>query len=127
MLSGRKIIVVDDSEIVRELAREMVQGAGGKVLLLDSPLGLTNTMRAERPDLVLIDIQMPALSGTEAVALLLKQQRAYRCPLILYSDRSEDELRRLTRESGASGFIRKSGDADAFVKAIAQFIERGAQ
>jgi FixJ family two-component response regulator len=117
----KKVIVVDDSEICRETVRDMLEEGGMDVVTLDSPFGLSRTMQSERPDLVLVDVQMPALRGDQLVSVVL-QHRLHRCPIVLHSDRPPSELADLTKKSGASGFICKTDDSATFLREIYKFI-----
>ena len=58
-----KILLVDDSEFCRDMARLMLSPAGFTVLTIDSPLGFSKTLLQEKPDLALVDVTMPALNG----------------------------------------------------------------
>jgi two-component system, OmpR family, response regulator len=117
----RKILVVDDSEFSREVTREMLEERGFEVVLLASTLGLSSTLSLEKPDLVLLDVEMPALPGDQAVAVALRHA-LHRCPILLYSGRPPSELESLARSCGAQGFISKTSDADALVGAILPYL-----
>ena len=118
-----KIVVVDDSELCRDLVRHALESQGYQVTCLDSPFGLSRTVNRERPDLVLIDVSMPGLQGDKLVQVMLSH-RLHRCPLVLHSDKPEDELKELVRSSGASGFIQKKTDGAALAQAVAAFLGR---
>ena len=104
-----KVLVVDDSEIIRHFVRLVLEDAGYEVIGLDSPTGFSRTMMLEKPDLVLMDVSMPALSGDRLVDIAQRSGLPL-CPIVLYSDRSEAELGRLVAECGTAGYIRKSQD-----------------
>jgi DNA-binding response OmpR family regulator len=117
----RKILVVDDSEIACDFVRMVLEEAGYVILTLNSHFGFFKMLRDEKPDLVLIDVTMPVMSGPKLVELA-RTKRALQCPIILYSDRDEEELWELARSSGADGFIRKSTDPAHLTAAIARSI-----
>src|SRR5262245_12558816 len=103
-------MVVDDSPIVLELVQGILSDGGYEVVTVTSPFGFSSHLRREKPDLVLVDVGMPALQGDKLVEIAQRNE-SHRCPVVLYSDRSEAELLRLVRSSGATGYIRKSGQA----------------
>lgn len=115
------VMVVDDSEITREVVREILEEGGYHVVTLDSPIGLSRAISAEVPDLVLIDVQMPALRGDQAVQVV-RNHKIGACPLVLHSDRPVEELRDLATRSGATGFIRKTDDPAQLLAEIRRFI-----
>jgi DNA-binding response OmpR family regulator len=117
-----KLVIVDDSEICRETVRDMVEEAGHEIIALDSPFGLTRTIQQEHPDLVLVDVQMPALRGDQLVSVVVKH-RTYRCPLVLHSDRPEPELQKLVASSGADGYICKTNNSGMFLRQLARFVQ----
>jgi CheY-like chemotaxis protein len=118
-----KVLVVDDSEIAREVAALTLEEQGYQVVTMDSPLGFSNTLRKEQPDLVLMDISMPALQGDKLVELASRNVPAG-CSIVLHSDRPEEELARLSAACGAKGFIRKTGDAREFLRLVQKFIAK---
>lgn len=58
-----KVLIVDDSQLVLGMTKTVLERAGVSVVALDSPIGFTKVLSEERPDLALIDVGMPALSG----------------------------------------------------------------
>ena len=65
-----KVLIVDDSPIIRELAQHVLQEDGYEVIGLDSPTGFSRALVQEKPDIVLMDVSMPALSGDKLVEIL---------------------------------------------------------
>ncbi len=120
-LTARKILLVDDSEIARDVAKFVLQQEGYDVVALDTQFGFSQALNRERPDLVLIDVEMPALRGDQVVEVVL-QHKLHRCPIVFHSDRPEAELRELVARTGASGFIRKSPNGDLLVEAVKRFL-----
>jgi CheY-like chemotaxis protein len=115
----QKILLVDDSDLVRDLTRMMLEEYGYEVVTLESGLGLSRALGREKPDLVLMDVSMPAVSGNHIVDVA-RQHKLHRCPMVLFSDRPASELSALAQKCGAAGFIQKTSNA----KALAQSIER---
>jgi len=120
----RKILLVDDSEISREMVRYILETRGFEVVALDTPFGFSTALNKERPDLALIDVDMPALSGDQLVRLSRLSGRAP-CPLVLFSERQPEELRELVRASGADGYIAKTGDGEQLVTHVEYFLRLG--
>lgn len=116
-----KILVVDDSEVVREMVKLMLEEFEFDVEVLDSAFGLSGAMVRHKPDLVLMDVAMPALQGDKAVEIALRNELSG-CPIVLHSDRSDAELASLARRSGARGFIHKTGDSLTLARAVRQFL-----
>jgi two-component system sensor histidine kinase ChiS len=118
---AQKILVVDDSDLCRDLTRMMLEGFGYEVVTLDSGLGLSRALGREKPDLVLLDVSMPAVSGNQIVEVA-QQHKLHRCPIVLFSDRPAGELSVLARDCGAAGFIAKTSNAHALAQSVGRFL-----
>jgi CheY-like chemotaxis protein len=112
-----KILVVDDSEIVRMSVSDMLEDRGFDVVAVAGVFALSQLVASETPDLVLMDVSMPAISGDKAVEIARRNQSAD-CPIVLFSDRKPEELQMLARRCGAAGFIRKTGNGDELAEAV---------
>jgi DNA-binding NtrC family response regulator len=119
-----KILVVDDSELAREAVAIILEEQGYDVVSTDSVFSFAHKLNMERPDLVLVDVMMPAMSGDKLVEIALKHH-AGTCPMVLFSDRPAADLERLARACGAAGFIQKTGDADALARSVASYLVKG--
>lgn len=123
MIRRRKIIVVDDSEICRDVVRQTLEARGHEVIGLSSPIELGFALQQQRPDLVLVDVCMPALAG-DKLTEMARRQRGHRCPIVLYSDRPEEELSALVRSSGADAYIPKRSGAELLARLVELFLQR---
>jgi CheY-like chemotaxis protein len=112
-----KVLVVDDNEVCRAVVRETLEEDGFDVIELGSPVGMSSVVNHEKPDVVLMDVEMPAIEGDKAVEILLKH-RLHECKILLYSGRSAVELEKLARSCGASGFVPKTVTDAALAAAI---------
>jgi CheY-like chemotaxis protein len=121
MAKGRKILIIDDSEVVREVARFVLEAQGHEVTELSSAFGSSQTLNKLRPDLVLIDVEMPGLRGDKVVEVVLNH-KLHRCPIVFYSDRPEAELRELVARTGATGYIRKSPGGDRLAEEVERYL-----
>jgi two-component system sensor histidine kinase ChiS len=120
----QKILVVDDSDLCRDLTRMMLEGFGYEVVTLDSGLGLSRALGREKPDLVLLDVSMPAVSGNQIVEVT-RQHKLHRCPIVLFSDRPAGELSQLARSCGAAGFIAKTSNPASLAQSVGHFLTAG--
>lgn len=65
-ISVLRILIADDDPGVRELLREMVEGLGYEAVTVPDGMAALNAIAAERPDLILMDLQLPDMTGYEA-------------------------------------------------------------
>jgi CheY-like chemotaxis protein len=112
-----KVLVVDDNEVCRTVVRESLEEGGFDVVELGSPVGMSSVVNLEKPDVVLIDVEMPNIEGDKAVEILLKH-RLHDCKILLYSGKAPAELEKLARACGASGFVSKTVTDAALASAV---------
>lgn len=114
------VLVVDDSQIVLESVKGALSGRY-EVHLCDNPLLIPQFLVGSEIDLVLLDVNMPALSGPEAVTAL-RGIGLERAKIVLYSSEAEALLEQLAEESEVCGSISKSTPMAALGDAIAGFL-----
>jgi response regulator RpfG family c-di-GMP phosphodiesterase len=123
MTLGRRkqVLLVDDSSLVLEVMRSALSAAVYEVLIANNLTQLEEVRKCNRPDLVLMDVQMPEAFGDD-VAMVLRAAREVEAPIYLLSTLDEADLRRRAREAEIDGFIPKQLGALAIVKRVEQII-----
>jgi len=118
------VLVVDDEEAVREIAKKALERRGYKVLSAASGLDAIDVYRRHRGDLsmVLLYLSMPGMSGQEALPELHKI-RAY-VPIVVSSGYSEEEAMRLFRGQRVSGFLQKPYTATRLAELVAGTLKK---
>lgn len=106
MSSRRKILLVDDSLIVRAIVTHALEASGHEVVAIEDPRGLAEAVAHGEPDLVLVDATFPGITDDQLVELVIPHVAL---PVVLFSDRSEAEVRELVARIGARGFVPKDG------------------
>lgn len=122
MSSRGKVLVVDDDAVVLVMLQTRLQRAGFTVVTRDSAIGTLQTITAERPDVVVLDISMPALSGT-ALAELIGRTRGD-VPVIFHSSQTLTTLQLAAQQSGAIGAISKTADDMLFMAQFERLYDR---
>ena len=115
-MSRGTVLVVDDDPIVLEVTRERLEQAGYVVHTREEALGTSQWTAEFQPDIVLLDVNMPALTGPDLAQLLKKRRATKDIAIILYSSLDSEELQTKLRATGAVGAIRKSSDARRFIE-----------
>lgn len=106
-----RVMIIDDDHDVAEGIRLLLEDDGMVVDVRHSLITVPLTIRKFDPDVVLLDLSMPGLSGSAYFAAGAHKFIDAGVPVILFSGRTADELSRLTEELGADGFISKAQDA----------------
>ncbi len=106
-MSAKTILYVEDNELNRKMLRHLLRATSYR--LIEAPDGETGiTMaREQRPDLILMDVQLPKISGIEATRALRAEPSTAHTPIIAITSfaLSGDEQR--AKEAGASAYLAK--------------------
>lgn len=104
---GGRVLVLDDSEIVRYLLESHLESKGFTALSVESYEQLEARIAAFDPETVLVDINMPGIKGDEVCRRLRRRDETRSLNIVLMSSLSDSELARLAADSGADGFLSK--------------------
>lgn len=115
-----RALIVDDEALVRSALRVFLQGADDIVVVGEASDGddALQLIEGSRPDVVLMDVQMPRMNGVEATTKLKARFPAVHV-IALTTFSSESALIPMLR-AGASGFLVKDTDPDDIVEAVRQ-------
>ena len=120
-----KILVVDDEENNRVLLTEMLQGHGYEVVTADNGQEALEVARSTGVDLIVSDIMMPEMDGFDLCRHIKSDETLKALPFVFYTATyTEAQDERLAMELGASRFVVKPMEADAFIKVIREVIEK---
>ncbi len=101
------ILIVDDDDISNVLLDRLLEGAGHKTTSLKSANALMDYLENDIPDMILLDIVMPNMSGLEALKLIRSRFSGAELPIIMLSSLSEQESILSAFELGANDYITK--------------------
>ncbi|MGA2192352.1 MAG: response regulator [Nitrospirota bacterium] len=121
MDSRKKILVVDDDERLLLTTKDILENEGYEVHTHDQALGTTGILMTLQPDLVLLDMNMPALSGESLARILLLKVSTRGIPIVFYSSNDEDSIREAVTKQGVTGYICK-GDLQGLRKKVAMYV-----
>ncbi len=116
-----KILIVDDSPTVLRFVQRALRLDGHEVESLDSFIQLTARVREAPPDLLILDLNIPALSGV-SMGRLVRKHEARDIPIVIYSSRPPEELEEAARAVHAVAHVQKSDCAAELRKAVARVL-----
>ena len=102
-----KILIIDDDPTHLLYTQEILEAEGHHVVVNRTGFGATLKVLRERPDVVLLDVNMPGLSGETVAGLLEQCQRERKFAVYLYSSNDEESLRKESLRLGTSGYVMK--------------------
>ena len=119
------VLVVDDAELFREALKAAFTQEGFEVVgvAADAMKGI-DLAREHEPDIVMLDLLMPGMSGLEVVGSIIKASPRSRVVLLTTSESAEDLLSAV--KAGASGYLTKDTPLPRLVSAMNDVIEGGA-
>ncbi len=124
MATGR-ILVVEDNPLNLKLVRDVLTVSGYDVVA--APSAEEGVVLAEtcRPDLVLMDIQLPGMDGYEALRLLRQNPRLNTVPVVAVTAFAMREDRERAAREGFDGYLGKPISVRALPSQISDFLSRG--
>jgi signal transduction histidine kinase len=120
-LAGRKILLVDDSKDNQVLIGRMLAISGAEVNTADDGIAAVESALKNDFDLVLMDIQMPRLSGDEATKRL--REKGYRRPVIALTAHALQEDRKRCFEAGCNDYLTKPVQRGELIRAIGRLMD----
>jgi DNA-binding NarL/FixJ family response regulator len=121
--TGIKVMVVDDHPMWRDAVTRDLDGAGFKVVATAANgTDALNRAPAARPNVVVLDLQIPAPNGVEVTAALVKADPTVRVLILSASGEQDDVLDAV--KAGATGYLVKSASRDELIEAVTR-VARG--
>ena len=105
-----RVLIVDDDPVALMTLKALIEQLGHTVATRSEALGTSSAIREQKPELIVLDVHMPGLSGDALARLLQKPSNRERddTPSVLfYSAMAERELEQLVASTGAAGYLSK--------------------
>src|SRR5687768_440393 len=110
------VMLIDDSEILREQVRTVLTGAGHAVTEADGgPAALSHISDGYTPDVILVDYNMPDMDGIELTARLRQVDRLRTVPIIMVTTESSKEMKERGKQAGIQAWIVKPVSPDRLI------------
>lgn len=126
-LPGVSVLLVDDSELNREVATQLLQRDGAQVTAAENGQQAIDLLRQHDEDtfdVVLMDVQMPVMDGLEATRFIREELGFGRLPVVALTAGALVEERRRTMEAGMNDFLTKPIDPQAMVRAVRRAVSQ---
>jgi two-component system nitrate/nitrite response regulator NarL len=118
-----RVLLIDDHTLFRSGIKALLQRQQGFEVVGEAGDALEGVKRAKslKPDVVLLDVHMPGMTGREAVGLIVDEAPQARIIMLTVSEDADDLLQAL--RAGAQGYLLKNIEADYLVGAIRRALE----
>ena len=119
VFAGLKVMVIDDSSTIRRSAELFLVQVGCEVIVAEDGFEALAKINDHQPDVIFLDIVMPRLDGYQTCALIKKNARFARTPVIMLSSRDGLFDRARGRMAGSDAYLTKPFNQEALLDAIA--------
>ena len=122
-MTTKTILVVEDNELNMKLVRGLIKIGKYRMLeAIDAESGIEQ-IREQRPDLVLMDIQLPGMDGLSATKIIKKDPSLKDIPVVALTSYAMQGDEEKALEAGCSGYIAKPIDTRKFLETISQYLK----
>lgn len=117
-MASHKILVIDDSKVIRMRVKDMLPEGNFEVLEAKDGVEGMNSIREQRPNLIMLDFLLPRMSGWEVFQEVQAHPDLQRIPLVLMSGRKEEVTEKITEPFEYFEFIQKPFEQKELIEAI---------
>jgi CheY-like chemotaxis protein len=118
-MNEKKILLVEDNEVNRRLAGFLLRSHGYQVREATTALAAFEMLETDRPDLIVMDIQLPGMDGLEATRKLKEEPATADIPVIAVTSYAMKGDREKALAAGCAGYVTKPIDKKIFIQEIA--------
>ena len=118
----KKVLVVDDNANNLLLEKDLLEVAGFEVFVAETASGAIALAGKEKPDVIVMDVRLPDMRGTEAAKILRKGIETADIPIVFVTASVMAEGREGIADIDNAGFIGKPINTRTFVKEISQYV-----
>ncbi len=118
----KRILVIEDNEANRYLMRFMLQKSGYEVIEAITGIEGVDLALKEKPDLILMDIQLPDINGLEATRRIRASEVDGRIPIVALTSYAMTGDREKSLEAGCTGYIEKPINPETFMAEIKKYL-----
>ena len=119
---AKTVMIVEDNELNMKLFRDLVEAHGYRTVQTRSGLTATELAREHRPDLILMDIQLPEISGLEVTKWLKEDDELAGIPVVAVTAFAMKGDEERIREGGCEAYISKPISVSHFLDTIRRLL-----
>ena len=121
-----KILVAEDDRDIRDLITFTLQYAGHEVVSVTDGTQAVEMARVEVPDLIVMDVRMPGMTGYEACRLLKESGPTRHVPVVFLSAKGQEQEVQRGLEAGGTDYILKPFVPEQFARRVQEILARAA-
>jgi len=122
-MATAKILLVEDNPVNRRLAQFLLRSQGYEVREATTAQEAFDALKTERPDLIVMDIQLPGMDGLEVTRKIKEQQATANIPVVAVTSYAMKGDREKALAAGCAGYVTKPIDKDTFIQEVARHLD----
>ena len=120
-MTSRRVLVIDDSNTIRRSAEIFLKQGGHEVMLAEDGFDALAKVSDAQPDLIFCDILMPRLDGYQTCAIIKRNEKFARTPVVMLSSKDGVFDKARGRMVGSQEYLTKPFTKDQLLQAVQQF------
>jgi len=121
----KRVMIVEDNELNMKLFRDLIEASGYETVQTRNGLEALDLARAHKPDLILMDIQLPEVSGLEVTKWLKEDDELHSIPIIAVTAFAMKGDEERIRQGGCEAYMSKPISVPKFVETIKNYLGDG--
>ena len=122
---GARIFTVDDNPVVTGVLALKLESLGHTVRVFSSGADLLAALRRDTPDLLLLDVEMPGLSGLDLLTFVKKERLLPDAPVLMLTGVDDPDFIARAHRAGASGYLTKPFDLEKLCRKVESMLGAG--
>jgi two-component system, cell cycle response regulator DivK len=122
--SGKTILIVEDNELNAKLFRDLLSSKGHRILETREGLEAMRIAQTEKPDLILMDIQLPEISGYDLIRMMKDDSNLLSIPIIAITAFAMKGDEEKIRMSGCDDYLSKPISVGSFFETVHKYLDK---
>jgi len=122
-MNNKTILVIEDNDLNLKLVKSLLKLGNYTTLAAEDAETGIRLAREKKPDLILMDIQLPGMDGLTATKILKEDGALEKTPIIALTSHAMDGDENKAKEAGCNGYISKPIDTRIFLQSIQDYLK----
>lgn len=119
---SKKVLIVEDNDLNMKLFQDLLEAHGIDTIEARDGKNVINITKEQNPDLILMDIQLPEISGLDVIKMIKADEELKYIPIIAVTAFAMKGDEHRIRESGCEGYISKPISVSSFVETVQEYL-----
>ncbi|MBO6825780.1 MAG: response regulator [Sneathiella sp.] len=119
----KRVLIVEDNELNMKLFHDLLEAHGYDTLQTTDGMKALTIAREEKPDLILMDIQLPEVSGLEVTKWIKEDENLREIPVVAVTAFAMKGDEEKIREGGCEAYVAKPISVENFIKTVKEFLD----